>query len=286
MKIIKPKAELLIQPSGIEGIYKQIELCGRTCYKSEDKITENSANSFVDRMIISQHTAMLEHGTVYLRKPNSHKDIYEALRYSHSPYSAFSCNDEECFITTNYRVLVENKWLEDLEFLCVPNEVYHMPRYTIRFTCSRAVAQELTRHRAFSFAMESQRYCNYSKDKFNNEVTFIEPYFIDDAREFDGEAYDNVYELLCSAYEEAEGYYQTILDNGFPPEAARDVLPNATKTELCMTGFKKDWEHFFNLRLYGATGKPHPDMKIIAGMANDEIKKYNVTKYNALKEKI
>ena len=162
-----------------------------------------------------------------------------------------------------------------------------MPRYTIRFTCSRAVAQELTRHRSFSFAMESQRYCNYSKDKFNNEVTFIEPYFIGDEREFENsEAYDNAYELLWSAYEETEGYYQTLLDNGFPPEAARDVLPNATKTEICMTGFKNDWEHFFNLRLYGATGKPHPDMKIIAEMANNEIKKYNVTKYEALKEKV
>lgn len=270
MNLIKPSVEIIKQDEGLEGVYRQIELCGRTCYKSEDRMTQDSATKFVSRLLESRHLAMLEHGTIYLRKPNSYKDMYEALKYSRNPYSVFYYNKEECFITTNYRVLVEEGWEDDLKYICSPCNL-HEKRFTVKIICSRAIAQELTRHRAFSFAMESQRYCNYSKGKFNNEVTFIEPYFIDDTREFDGEAYDNVYELLCSAYEEAEGHYLTLLDNGFPPEAARDVLPNATKTELCMTGFESDWKYFLDLRLYGTTGKPHPDMKIIAEQIEKEL---------------
>lgn len=69
MKTTKQSFKIIPQDKGLEGIYKQIELAGRTCYKSEDKITETSAKEFVDRMIKSGHGAMLEHGTVYLRIP-------------------------------------------------------------------------------------------------------------------------------------------------------------------------------------------------------------------------
>ena len=76
MKLIKSSFEILEQESGLQGVYKQIEIAGRTCYKSEDKITEDSAKGFVDRMINSGHGAMLEHGTIYLKIPI---EIYNAL---------------------------------------------------------------------------------------------------------------------------------------------------------------------------------------------------------------
>lgn len=177
MKLIEPKAELFLQPKGLEGVYKQIELCGRTCYKSEDKITEDSAKGFVERMIKSNHTAMLEQGTVYLKIPYNwlHRLTHIGLcnKYIENPYSRthemyellhnLAAHDTPSvnmvpylMVTTNLRVLVENNWLEDLKYICEPTQ-YHEKRYTIKFTCDRGVSHELVRHRVFSFAQESTR---------------------------------------------------------------------------------------------------------------------------------
>ena len=155
MKLIKPSFEILEQGPGIHGIYKQIELAGRTCYKSLDRITEDSAKDFVNRMIKSRHYAMLEHGTVYLKVPFS----LSINKYSENPYSKSKVYDMDpiCYITTNYRHIVENNWLDDLKYLCEPTE-YHEKRVTVRFTTDRGVSHEFVRHRVFSFAQESTRY--------------------------------------------------------------------------------------------------------------------------------
>lgn len=158
MKLIESKVEVIEQQPGLEGVHKQIELAGRTCYKSEDKITEDSAKEFVDRMIKSKHGAMLEHGTVYLAIPMT-TYAPEAVNIYHSnPYSKVSECNEFVFtdrhgdkvaawcVTTNLRVLVENDCLEDLEFLCEPTE-HHEKRITARFTCDRGVSHEIVRHR-------------------------------------------------------------------------------------------------------------------------------------------
>ena len=176
MKLINSKVELIEQQPGLEGVYKQIELAGRTCYKSEDKITPDSAKTFVDRMIKSGHGAMLEHGTVYLTMPLQSEKVRKFITNPHSvvvPISSDNVNGR-AYITTNYRVLVENDWLDDLRYISEPTE-YHKRRITARFTLDRGVSHEFVRHRVFSFAQESTRYCNYSKDKFNNEITFIYP---------------------------------------------------------------------------------------------------------------
>lgn len=166
MKLINPKAEVLIQSPGLDGIYKQIEIAGRTCYKSEDKITEASAVDFVKRMVTSNHTAMLEHGTVYLRIPNlGVKDapgdcLRSWYRYKHNPYSKcleVPYNDPyELLVTTNLRVLQENGWLDDLQYICKPTKS-HKKRITLKFTTDRGMSHELVRHRVFSFAQESTR---------------------------------------------------------------------------------------------------------------------------------
>ena len=183
MKLIKPSFEIIEQQSGLDGLYKQIELAGRTCYKSEDKITPTSAKEFVDRMIKSGHGAMLEHGTVYLFIPLhcDKTDYHIAKWYYSNPYSRVNIRNEHyCFdsngyyITTNLRVLVENNLIEHLKFICEPTE-FHEKRITVKFICDRGVSHEFVRHRVMSFAQESTRYCNYSKDKFSNELTFIQP---------------------------------------------------------------------------------------------------------------
>lgn len=284
MRLIKPYFEIWNQPSSLEGVYKQIERVGRVCYKSEDKITEDSAKSFVDRMIKSGHGAMLEHGTVYLDIPNSAGDYNLVPFFASNLYSRVvtrPLGDRiHNYITTNFRVMIENfveGYIPDiLQYLCEPTE-FHAKRITVHFVCDRGVSHEFVRHRVMSFAQESTRYCNYSKDKFGNELTFIEPCWLEDYN-----YKDNTYnQLFIDSLRFAEAHYLDLLkkwddkipdkryktgfrNNPWTPQQARTVLPNALKTELIVTGFVSDWNHFFDLRARGITGAPHPQAKELA----------------------
>ena len=280
MRLIESKAEYIPQEEGLEGIYKQIELAGRTAYHSQDKITPDSAKGFVDRMIKSKHGACLEHGTVYLAIPYTDEKTLSHYRgvagkYNEVEFTKYSkvtmMRGTHNYVSTNYRMLVENNWLDDLQYLCTPTE-FHEKRYTMRFTCSRAIAQELTRHRVFSFLMESQRYINYSKERHGEKITYIKPSWLEESEEeansFLGlvmagaelnEHGEKVYPFFESLVF-AEKNYFALLNKGYTPQQARDILPNATKTELIMTGFSSDWKHVFDLRLFEKTGAVHPDM--------------------------
>lgn len=143
-------------------------------------------------------------------------------------------DNKYAYVTMNYRHIIENGWLGDLKYLCEPTE-YHAKRITVKFICDRGVSHEFVRHRVFSFLQESTRYCNYSKDKFGSEVTFIEPCWIKDNQD----TYDRwcFYESLSKS----EEVYFRLLKHGWKPQQARTVLPNALKTELVMTGFVDDW---------------------------------------------
>lgn len=281
MKLIKPSFEIWEQPSGLEGVYKQIERAGRICYKSEDKITEDSAKSFVDRMIKSGHGAMSEHGAVYLKVFNVIENSELIDKYKSNKYSVvkegtevYNCHGDILYgsckcITTNYRVLVENGWLDDLKYICKPTE-FHEKRITVHFVCDRGVSHEFVRHRVMSFAQESTRYCNYSKDKFGNELTFIQPCWLDDERLKLYGPYHTVIRdkslesIFIASLNSAEKDYIDLIDLGWKPQEARAVLPNSLKTELVVTGFVSDWNHFFDLRARGTTGAPHPQAKELA----------------------
>lgn len=286
MKLCKPLFEIWEQSAGLEGVYKHIEKVGRVCYKSEDKIIEDSAKPFVDRMIKSGHGAMLEHGTVYLYIRRKGNESLEVDRYLMNPYSRviFSqfpySRDMEIYITTNLRVLVENGWLKDLEYICEPTE-FHERRVTVHFVCDRGVSHEFVRHRVMSFAQESTRYCNYSKDKFGNELTFIIPCWLDiptgHYAYWDGDWCDidkmkiqlpegehKDIDAFLWTLNNAETHYALLINSGWKPQEARAVLPNSLKTELVVTGFVSDWNHFFDLRARGTTGAPHPQAKELA----------------------
>lgn len=282
MKLIKPSFEIWEQPSGLEGVYKQIERAGRICYKSEDKITEDSAKPFVDRMIKSGHGAMLEHGTVYLKVFNVIENSELIDKYKSNKYSVvkegtevYNCHGDILYgsckcITTNYRVLVENGWLDDLKYICKPTE-FHEKRITVHFVCDRGVSHEFVRHRVMSFAQESTRYCNYSKDKFGNELTFIIPCWIKDLEEKSYLAHAEYHHTKEDASKQwydvcmnSEFVYEDLIRLGWKPQGARAVLPNSLKTELVVTGFVSDWNHFFDLRARGTTGAPHPQAKELA----------------------
>ena len=328
MKLIKPSFEIIEQkprdtviPADMEigprmwkdelinSVYRQIEIAGRTCYKSEDKITETSAKEFVDRMVKSGHGAMLEHGTVYLRydfkaKEDSNRTAYWLWsKYNENQYSESvqaqpvpGIPDGFVAITTNFRVLVENNWLDDLEYICEPTE-YHVKRITVKFICDRGVSHEFVRHRVFSFAQESTRYCNYSKDKFNNEVTFILPCWADslalqevkgtvitsdDFGNLIGEYYYHLngketqyfktWEItpernFVASLQVAEQLYLELLNQGWKPQQARAVLPNSLKTELIMTGTIEQWKGFFKLR---DAGSAHPQAYELAHPLHEE----------------
>lgn len=265
MKLIKPSYEIIPQEEGIQGVYKQIELAGRTCYKSEDRITETSAKDFVDRMIKSGHGAMLEHGTVYLYLPVGCP--INGYKYRDNKYSKFiqkrraerPAPQIETYITTNLRTLIENDWLEDLKYLCEPTE-YHEKRISVRFIMDRIGSQSFVRHRIHSFAQESTRFCNYLKEKFGKLVSFIMPLYIKE---------EDIKEAEQDLIEAEQKYFKWI-NKGYKAEEARFILPFAIKTELVMTGFASDWKHFFKLR---SDKSAHPQARELSIPLEEEFKK-------------
>ena len=275
MKLIKPTVEIIRQEKyDLLHVFKFIELAGRTCYKSENKITEDSASEFVDRMIKSGHGSMLEHGTIYLTIPVS--DISNPIIYKYilNSYSKIFIDFTNSYITTNYRVLIENNWLDDLKYISKPY-LFHTKRTTVKFICDRGVSHEFVRHRVFSFAQESTRYCNYSKDKFNNELTFIIPCWIKNLKEGNYYAYceynnskNDTSKRWFDSCMSSEFVYTNLIEEGWKPQEARTILPNSLKTELIMTGFNSDWQHFFELR---CAPNAHPQAKELADMLKDKM---------------
>lgn len=284
MKLIESSVQIIEE----KDPYKMIELAGRTCYKSEDKITENSAKEFVDRMIKLGHGAMLEHGTIYLKIDRTEDGHLPPARLywsdgNHKKYTRVRKHGNSIYVTTNLRVIVENNRLDDLQYQVEPTE-HHEKRITVKWILDRVTGESFLRHRAFSFARESTRYCDYSKDKFGNDITYIIPSWLDlpegKYSDWDNDwcdvselklLYPEVDNLsdpancFLQSIKNAEYYYFMLINRGWKPQQARQVLPFAVCSPLVMTGFESDWEHFFELRCSGAA---HPDARKLA----DELK--------------
>ena len=173
MKIQKPQYEIWMQNPGELGIYQQIERAGRVCYKSENNTTEDSAKPFVGRMIEHEHYAMLEHGTVYMTCNHGELPLYANNKFSH-----VNTIDGKDYITTNLRVMAENKTLEDLKYRTDFEKGKHELRITVHFTTQIAITREYNRHRANSMAEQSTRYCNYTKNKFGSEISINLPTWV------------------------------------------------------------------------------------------------------------
>lgn len=248
MKLIKQSFEFINQTDfSLVGIKKHIERCARVSYKSENKITDTSYEKFVNMLESRGHDRPLEFGTVYLTLRG---DDTDALRnifiYAENPWTKIRKQVIKAeydpnirvvlnYVTTNYRVIVENHLEEDLKYLCEPTE-YHYKRYTVHMILDRGVMDEFRTHVGLSHLAESTRYCNYSKDKFGNKLTFIQPCW--DIRG------SNYIDFL----QHAEWGYFRMLKNGWTPQQARSVLPLGIKSELISCGFKDAWENFFKRR--------------------------------------
>ena len=291
MKILKPSCEIIEQAPGMVGALKHVEKVGRTCYKSEDKITEESHIRFVNMLIDNGHLAMLEHATIYLTIPIEREDLINI--YKNNPYSRVVTprNDQHAYITTNSRVIIENDWQCDMNYM-VPTPTKHSRRITVKFSTSIGVSREFNRHRVNSIAEQSTRYCNYSKDKFDNEISLSLPSWFEE-----NTININSLQNLCediTVYEDLDSWdvfnywlfanlaceysYLNLIRLGWAPEKARSVLPLDTMTELVHTAYLDDWKHFLDLRYHGKTGKPHPDAYEVAEMLYKEFKQLKYVK--------
>ena len=284
MKLIKQSFEFINQTDfSLVGIKKHIERCARVSYKSEDKITDTSYEKFVNMLESRGHNRPLEFGTVYLSRTSQKEDNMEWLdKYAYNPWSKFSFGNgstringelrNTIYVTTNYRVIKEHHWEDDLQYLCEPTE-YHHKRYTIHMILDRGVMDEFRTHVGLSHLAESTRYCNYSKDKFSNEVTFIKPDWYKGHLEPTNNVYEPGYEtseLFLQACEDAESWYLNLLKEGLTPQQARSILPLGIKSELISCGFEDAWKNFFYRR---DAPDAHPMAQEIAKPMHEEFLK-------------
>ena len=261
MRLINQSYEICNQTDfSISGIYKHIEKCTRVAYKSEDKITEDSSVSFINKLLNMKHLAPMEFGTVHFRIPTTLLKTVcidlDAEGLWNREWLKYNVIDSFVYFTTNYRhwlVIIDKvNYLKD--YFTEEDNEYYPKRYTVKLITNRAISHEVVRHRTMSFIQESQRFCAYNKDKFNNEVTFIKPCWMDDTLI---EKALKTHPLIVDLKPEilfvenslnSEQDYLDLLKLGYKPQQARVVLPNSTKTELYMCGFKEAFEHFFELR--------------------------------------
>lgn len=240
MKLINQSFQIVNQKGfTLKDIYKHIEYCARISYKSQDKITDNSYEKFVSMLINRKHDRPLEFGTVHLKCDWSELDAIQNLVPINTQWLKYSVieneDNDEIYITTNYRYYLDLckriAWLP--EILDESDSEYYPKRYTIHMILDRGVMDEFRTHVGLSHLAESTRYCNYSKDKFDNEVTFIQPCW--DIRGSNWIDYLRI----------AEEAYFRMLKEGWTPQQARSVLPLSVKSELISCGFGDAWSNFF-----------------------------------------
>jgi thymidylate synthase (FAD) len=291
MKLIKQSFEFINQTDfSLVGIKKHIERCARVSYKSEDKITDTSYEKFVNMLESRGHDRPLEFGTVYLSRTSQKEDNMEWLdKYAYNPWSKFSFGNgstringelrNTVYVTTNYRVIKEHHWEDDLQYLCEPTE-YHHKRYTVHMILDRGVMDEFRTHVGLSHLAESTRYVNYSKKKFGSELTFIKPCWLDDEKLKLYGPYHTVIRdkspesIFIANLNNVERDYLDLIKLGWTPQQARSVLPLSIKSELISCGFKDAWENFMRRRSpkYGDPGA-HPMAAEIADKLCEEFLK-------------
>ena len=307
---IEPSVTLIHESSP----FKKIELAGRTCYKSESKITKESSVRFVKNLIKHGHTAMLEHAVLVFEldldrcaKAKDELKMYEQYLRS-DPYIHVTSVDHpyrRVLVSANIRAILQRKLRDPLyvslltaypDFYPEDADSYKdmlfphikMPIVDIRkikdlteeefdahfylsarFITDRGVSHEMVRHRPCSFAQESTRYCNYSKDQFGGHLAFVRPSTYDNWTMDQQAAFCNALAIIDKTYT-----MLTTDEHALQAQQARAILPNTLKTEIIITSNAGEWKHFYNLRSKGVTGKPHPDIKFVADIARKKMNKY------------
>ena len=281
MKLIKQSFEFINQTDfSLVGIKKHIERCARVSYKSENKITDTSYEKFVNMLESRGHNRPLEFGTVHLKMmlPDFQTFIHSVLTIGmfNNIWIKHAYKGDVIYITTNYRYYLDIiKYFPNVkEYFTEEDNEYYPKRYTVHMILDRGVMDEFRTHVGLSHLAESTRYCNYSKDKFGNELTFIKPCWLDvpegkynhcvmvsknspDIRvECVGSdeigKYYNIGEnegLFLNGLVQSELTYLNLINNKkWTPQQARSVLPLGIKSELISCGFEDAWENFMRRR--------------------------------------
>lgn len=268
MRLVKPKVEILNQGTSLEDVIGHIELCARTSYKSYDKATESNQGKLFERLINMGHLSPLEHGTLYL-KINRYDEpvLFNLLKNNKFTFTNINADSFETVVfTTNARVIIEHGYsLDSIEKYMVNPSVSTVKRVTVRMNLPIAISREFNRHRAFSVTEQSTRFCNYSKDRFSNEITFIEPLWYT-------ESSDDVKKHFVETLEHIEKTYMYLV-NEIKPQNARDILALITHTEVVYTATIQQWEAFFKLR---CAVNAHPMAQYLANKTKDELTKLNL----------
>lgn len=314
MKLIKPNVEEWHCGYTLPEIWSHIAKCARVCYQSEPRKNGETDEEFVKRVILRNHfleeigesrelqlklhLSVLEQGTVYLDIPCEEDTLTAISFFENNIYSKHNCAANARYhITTNMRVIIENNLMDVLHYITKPN-IFHYLRTTFNITTDIGVARELARHRTHSISEESTRYCNYSKDKFGKELTFIIPQWIkvhtwdcsvnmDDILSnlvynhstnttqalYDDKATKLFFINLCKM----ENMYFSLINYGWTPQQVRQMLPINTKVQTIHTAFESDWAEFISLRADACSGSVHPNMKVIANKIKSLMSKENAT---------
>ena len=284
-------AEMIYQEPGIDGLWKFIEHIARMSHNMQDHQSKNSKD-FVMNMFDRGEGSPLEHGTVYLKCPNGYNTAYhnEYLDflsfYENNDYSYCMTDLKNTLhVSTDLRFLAENGRLDDLYLIDRNIDMkkknfgkYYIPRVSIVSDTNLQVAQELTRHRAFSYMAESTRVCNYGK---TGQFMFMIPIWL---RKYvnhmanDQDPFGH-YRRFCRSVVNEYMYflgkpYGEDGRNLVPQDVASGLTRDFAQT-ICTTGFvmKKSWGNFFNQRYFEKTGKVLPMMKELAGKMYDILDK-------------
>lgn len=301
MRLINQSVEEWYCGYTLPEIWAHIARCARVCYQSTPRSNGETEEEFVKRVILrgysledigksrelqlKLHLSVLEHGTVYLDIPNNVRtleflDFFRNNNKYSKTYQHGNLRRNSVAVTTNMRVIVENNLMSCLTYLCAPTE-YHFLRTTCSIITDIGVARELARHRTHSISEESTRYCNYSKDKFDNELTFIKPCQLNDEKlKLYGDYHTVIRDkspesIFVANLNNVERDYLDLIKLGWTPQQARQILPLSTKVQTIHTAFESDWVEFISLRADACSGSVHPNMKVIADKIKCLISKEN-----------
>lgn len=305
IKVVNPSVEIWKQDGyTLDAIWKHIARCARVCYQSTPRNNGETDYDFLVRtlfkgcnvlkkyydkeFIIKTHLSVCEHGTVHLKYPLFMNIAYAQFeRFKNNKYSKYKINDGYAYVTTNMRVLIENLYLDELQFIdTTPNCPYYTDRYTVNFITDIGASRELNRHRVNSISEESTRYCAYDKDKFGKGITVAKlPWIPND--DSDGQCYktgffgdhevfndEYIQGHYCDGWTAIDWFlyglqvcdlvYRKTRELGWTAQQAREILPLSTKTQVVHTAFIDDWQHWIDLRSDEVSGKVHPMMKELA----------------------